>query len=299
MKQLIYQFIYNEHVNYVLRGINKFFSPILPTKLRLPPSGTIKVRFNDTSVLLRTNQTSYLTQLLYWNGPLSFEYTDLFLELIKEIDCFLDVGANIGYYSLLAAAANDRIQIISFEPASGPLFFLRANVSLNKFSNIKVEPVALSDSIGELDFFEVKNDKYAYMKFNLSGEGNAGSKKIVRNFHPEKVQTITLDEYAAHNLDRKVGLIKLDTEGTENLILQNGSRVISEMKPIIICETLFGKIEDQLEELMKDHGYLFFNHTEMGLQAVNSIHRTKDNGIRNCFFVHPSKKGLIEKFLIS
>ncbi len=137
------------------------------------------------------------------------------------------------------------------------------------------------------------------LEYNLAGEGNTGSKKTSRNFCKETVKTCTLDEYATQHSDKNIELIKLDTEGTEDMILKNASEVISEMKPIIICETLFGRIEDKLEKIMKAHGYDFYNHLAMGLQQVNSIQRTKDNGIRNCFFVHPSKKDLIEKFVTS
>ncbi len=270
---------------------------MLPENIKIPPSGTFTIEFNGRKVLLNTNQTSYLTQLLYWKGPSKFEYTDIFLELIKDIQCFYDVGANIGYYSLLATAQNSKIEAICFEPAAGPLFFLRENVRINRLNNIRIESIALSDKSGEIDFYEVKNDKYEYLKYNLAGEGNTGSKRTSRNFSKEVVKTCTLDEYASNKQDKTIELIKLDTEGTEDLILENAKGVVSKMKPIIICETLFGKIEDKLERIMKDHGYDFYNHLTTGLQKVDSICRTKDNGIRNCFFVHPSKSDLIEKFI--
>ena len=69
------------------------------------------------------------------------------------------------------------------------------------------------------------------------------------------------------------------------------------MKPIIICETLFNTIEPELESIFKLYGYDFYNHTESGLEKVTSIIREKDNGVRNCFFVHPSKYHLIEEFI--
>ncbi len=161
--QAIYKLIYNQHVNYFLRNINKLLSPVLPGKIKIPPSGMISFELNDQKILLRTNQTNYLSQLLYWEGPLKFEYTDIFLDLIKKINCFYDVGANIGYYSLLAATINPRLQAISFEPATGPLFFLKENVRINDLSNIRVESLALSDRSGEIDFYEVKNNKYTYL----------------------------------------------------------------------------------------------------------------------------------------
>jgi hypothetical protein len=62
---------------------------------------------------------------------------------------------------------------------------------------------------------------------------------------------------------------------------------------------LFNKIEPQLEVIMKAQGYEFYNHVgRLQLQKVDSIQRDYDNGIRNCFFVHPSKLNLIKEFIV-
>jgi len=164
MKQLLYKTIYNSSLNFFLRTINKSLLPLLPEKIKIPPSGTIKLtNKNGNTISLKTNQTSYLTYLLYWEGYLNFEYTDIFVELIKKVDCFFDVGANIGYYSLLAAMENPLIQIVAFEPSSGPLYYLNQNVLLNKFNNIVVENLALSHKIGTIEFYEATNKKYTYL----------------------------------------------------------------------------------------------------------------------------------------
>src|SRR5690606_21217731 len=101
MKQLLYKIIYNKKVNYIFRNVNKFCTRILPEKVKLPPSGTLSLNISkNKSLIFHTNQTNYLTQLLFWNGHLNFEYTPIFLKLVKKISTFYDIGANIGYYSL-------------------------------------------------------------------------------------------------------------------------------------------------------------------------------------------------------
>ncbi len=129
------------------------------------------------------------------------------------------------------------------------------------------------------------------------GGGNAGSEMTENNFVKITVPTITLDEYVKLNHISSIDLIKMDTEGTENLILENSKFVLENMKPIIICETLFQTIEDKLEEILMAFGYEFYNHTERGLEKVATIKRELDNGVRNCFFVHPSKYYLIAEFI--
>ena len=300
MKQLAYRIIYNSQVNLVLRNINKLMYPILPSKIKLPPAGVMNVKNSAGNVMkIKTNQTNYLTKLIFWEGGYEhFEYTGIFIKLIKKVNSFFDIGANIGYYSLIAAMENKNIEVVGFEPATGPLFYFRENVRINRFSSIKVEPIALSHKEGSIEFYEIKNKKYSYLEHNLAGESNAGSNTTGRNFQINKVKTSTLDNYVKANQIKNIDLIKMDTEGTENLILENASQVLSTMKPIIICETLFNTIEPQLEKIMKSHGYEFYNHIETGLQKQDTIVRTHDNGVSNCFFVHPDKYDLIAEFVV-
>ncbi len=273
--------------------------PVLPCKIKLPPSGFIQLSDGSgQGIKLYTNQTNYLTHLVYWEGgALNFEYTDIFVQLIKKVNSFYDIGANIGYYSLLAAMGNKQAKIVGFEPAGGPLHYFRKNVTANGLNQIRIESLALAEKEGELTFFEIKNKKYAYLKHNLAGESNAGSKTSGKNFVKVKVKASTLDNYVATHHD-SVDLIKMDTEGTEHLILGAASNVIETFKPIIICETLFNTIESELETIMKSHGYQFYNHVPGGLKKVETIRRKTDDGVRNCFFVHPDRADLIKSFIV-
>jgi len=300
MIQSIYKIIYNSKINYVLRNINKLLYPILPNKIKIPPSGVLRIKNSNGTILkIKTNQTNYLTHLIFWEGGYKqFEYTDIFLKLIKKVNTFYDIGANIGYYSLIASMENENINIVGFEPASGPLHYFKENVRINNFKNIRVESIALSHKNGEIEFYEIKNKKYKYLEHNLAGESNAGSKTTGRNFVLNKVMSSTLDNYVNETNEKNIELIKMDTEGTENLILEKSGHVLKEMMPIVICETLFNTIEPELEKIMSSFGYEFYNHTRDGLQKQKTISRVKDNGVSNCFFVHPSKYYLIEEFVV-
>ncbi|OIQ21929.1 FkbM family methyltransferase [Lacinutrix sp. MedPE-SW] len=299
LSQIIYKTIYNSVINYFLRNINYALNTIFKTKIKLPPSGTIKLKTNSGNIKIVTNQTSYITQLIYWNGYKNFEYAKIFESLVKETNSFLDIGANIGFYSLLAAKANSKIKIHAFEPAKGPKYFLKKNIAINNFeSKITAVDLALSNKKGIIDFYEVDNLKYKYLEHNLAGEGNTGTKKTSRNFVINTVNTNTLDNFIELNKLKSVDLIKLDTEGTEFNILKSGIESIKKHQPIIICETLFNTTETNLNNFFSDLGYTFYNHTKKGLLQVGSIERVQDNGIRNCFFVPASKLDLVQKFVI-
>jgi len=284
-------------INKIFRNVNKALSGV--TAFRLRPYGVMTVRYAGITFQMATNETSYVTKQLFWRGPENFEYTPIFARLIRHCSSFMDIGANTGYYSLLAARANASIVVHAFEPASGPFHFLKRNVAINGLTDrIFVHPIALSNEKGEVEFFEIINSSDTFAKYNLSGVG--GLKKT----HETQEQSIrrmvraeSLDDYSALVEAGTYDLIKIDTEGTENLVLEGASAIIRQHKPIIICETLFNKIEAKLENIMKAHGYLFFNHLNGALHQTDTIVRPVDNGVSDCFFVHPEKVNLIREFL--
>jgi hypothetical protein len=111
-----------------------------------------------------------------------------------------------------------------------------------------------------------------------------------------EVPIATLDNFIRTRNEPFPDIIKIDTEGTENLILANGSEVLGH-RPIVICETLYNKIESELEDIMGARGYHFYNHVNGKLRPVKSIKRQHDDGVRDCFFVHPTKQSLIQSFV--
>lgn len=297
MKQLLYAIVYQPTINRILRNVNKALVPFLPKALRIPPSGTMTIHLKDGSFKFKTNQTNYTTQTVFWNGPYAMEYTVIFERLIQHCSCFCDIGAHAGYYSMIAAAVNPDIRVISFEPASGPHHYLEENIAVNHFED-RVHPyrIAIGDSDGTAQFLEATHHKYRYLKHNLLAISNLKEHKTGRTMQTVEVPIATLDNIIRKQNEPLPDIIKIDTEGTENLILANSNEVLSN-HPIIICETLFDKIESELEDIMGPRGYHFYNHVNGELRPVKSIKRNSDDGVRDCFFVHPAKESLIQAFV--
>lgn len=295
MRELFYRFLYHPSINRIVRNLNKVLYPILPAKVQIPPSGIIDVTLKTASFRFSTNQTNTTSQLLFWRGPYQIEYTIIFEQLIKNINCFYDVGAHAGYYSLIAASVNPKIKVIAFEPASGPFHYLQENIALNNFTDrITAEQVALGNEVGKVEFLEVIHSKYSYLQHNLVAVGNLSHEQPNREMKKIPVTVTTLDLFTKDHA--MPDLIKMDTEGTEHFILRGGPDVLKH-HPIVIAETLFNTIEGELEDLMRPLGYHFYNYKDGKLHRVNTLRRERDNGVHDCFFVHPEREHLIKSFL--
>lgn len=299
MRKLFYSIIYQHNLNFVLRNINRLVYRVLPSIPKIYPTGKLQVEIGENeNISLRTNQTSHITYKLFWEGSDNYEYTPIFKSLITKISTFLDIGASIGYYSLLASKNNSSLQVESFEPSTGPAIFFAQNIIDNQLeTHINLHILALSNKTGYVEFNEVQNRKFPHL-YNLSGEHNLNT-KIGLFAKKIKVESNTLDKFLDSNPQKTIDLIKIDVEGAECTVIEGGLETIKKHQPIIICETLFNKIEAALESLMKPLGYEFYNQISNNkLQKVETIKRDRDNGVRNCFFVHPSKVKLIEEYLV-
>ena len=121
---------------------------------------------------------------------------------------FVDVGANLGWFTLLAArCVGAEGWVHSFEPNSVMADELRQNAALNGFSNITINELAVSDRSGTVDFPRYRAGEEAY------GTINPRVWPGTRILGYDKVRTTTLDEYVDERKIARVDLIKLDIEG--------------------------------------------------------------------------------------
>jgi FkbM family methyltransferase len=285
-------------VNFVLSRSLRPFHACIPVRYQFPVNGIFRLRVSDrTSLLIETNYTSHLGRLLFWQGIRGFEYPSvrLFMELVKDAQVFMDIGANFGYYSLLAAALNNRIRIVAFEPLPAARWYFQKNIRLNNFKNILVEPLALAGREGEMDFFIPVSTDFPELEFQLPGDGSLVNYDESRR-KGIRVGTTTLDRYVQLKAIPRIDIIKIDTETTEHLILEHGREVLSRCRPLIFCEVIRGYKEEKVTELLKQERYLFFEVSENGLREIPAL--TESPLQKNDFILIPEeKKGLIGKFV--
>ncbi len=136
---------------------------------------------------------------------------DLLSSAFSPGGTFLDVGANWGFYALLAAKRLGREgRSIAFEPDPGNIETIRKNLSLNPGIEIAIEAVAVSDGKGEATFHVGDNDAQGSI---LEGPYCSGNETLT-------VPTISLDEYIDEKGIDRVDVMKMDIEGGEVLALE-------------------------------------------------------------------------------
>jgi FkbM family methyltransferase len=137
---------------------------------------------------------------------------------LRPGDIFVDVGANVGLYSVIAGRLVGKTgAVYAFEPCKSTFDKLVENVTLNRLNNVSCHCVALSDQCGE-----------ATMKVSLDGYDawNSFVQPLVGvDFTAEVVETITWDEFSdAYALVGRITMMKIDVEGWETRVLAGGAR---------------------------------------------------------------------------
>ena len=146
-------------------------------------------------------------------------------KLVPEGGVFVDVGANIGLFTLKAAPLASRV--VAVEPGEAAGRQLDANVALNGYRHVSVVRKALSDAPGRAALFHnpAGDDPQA---FSLISDGSATGS--------EPVELTTLDTLVAQLELPRVDCIKIDVEGAEAPVLAGGIAVLERDRPTVIFE---------------------------------------------------------------
>ncbi len=165
-------------------------------------------------------EDNYMSPLIGITGTYEPEVTRIFKMVLKEGDTVIDIGANVGWFTLLAArTVGETGRVISFEPDPENFALLTKSVQRNEFPNVVLFKEAVSDIDG-------------IRRLNLNGSGNSGAHSIVRDFGGGSipVQSSKLETVAERlNLDL-IDLIKVDTEGAEPQVVSGMRSLIDDGK---------------------------------------------------------------------
>jgi FkbM family methyltransferase len=184
------------------------------------------------------------------SGNLESSVQEALVRHLAPGDVMYDIGANLGFFALVAArlVAAEQGRVYAFEPAPDNAEAIRRNAELNLLPNIAVIPRAVSSRAGTARLQIV--DDQSWSKLEEYGEHPATERVI-------EVETVTIDELLRAGELPPPGLVKIDVEGAELAVLEGMRATIDEHRPVIVCE-LHGTHEG-FAAAMAAHSYRIVN----------------------------------------
>jgi FkbM family methyltransferase len=175
-----------------------------------------------------------------WLGSYEYEKQRVLQRSIKPGDVVYDIGANVGFYTLLASTlVAEHGRVYAFEPLPSNLEDLRNHLKLNRIRNSTVIEAAVSSRDGEAYFDPSMNRSQG----RLSSTGT-----IV-------VRTVMLDSWLRQNSFRPPSLMKIDIEGAEAECLRGAEHTIRTSRPIILLATHNHDLHAACIEMLSDWKY--------------------------------------------
>lgn len=180
----------------------------------------------------------------FYRTPYEDGVTEAIASTLKPGDVFVDVGANIGYFTVLAARlVRPRGRVLAFEPHSGARETLEAMVQRNDVSaTVEIVPLALAEIAGDARLF-VQDAVTAHSTL----EPTLSPMRHVGAFHPDSVVHVTtLDDWMTSHpeLERHIRCVKIDVEGAEARVVGGMTKTLQLATLTIVCETTIGSVAD-------------------------------------------------------
>lgn len=232
----------------------------------LTPSGIVKISCQGHTLYINADDTGVAPSLLTKGAYEPFE-TQLLLEYLDTGMCYVNVGANIGYYAVLAArSVGETGAVYAFEPEPHNVELLRKNVFVNGYSFVEVVESAVGDREGTIELFLDESNR---------GNPSLGAGNVKGNAGSVSVPVIPLDVYLEKHGSPKVDVLQMDTQGSEGLVLAGAQKLLEQAHLTILMEFWpyglreIGTDPRELLGMLTSHGFevLRINEPERTLDA--------------------------------
>ena len=174
----------------------------------------IHSRINGYDLLVLGNED--VGRSIYFGGSYESAESRYLASRISSDSVCVDIGANIGYFTLLMAKGASEGSVHAFEPIPLNTSLLHASIELNGFTNIWVNQSAVGDRTGEISFVQSSDSAYSSL-FDYRSQ-------IPRPHYTGAHRS--LDEYVSHTGITRVDILKADVEGAEGLVVAGASQLL-------------------------------------------------------------------------
>jgi len=242
----------------------------------------IEVEGVDPIAMFLNPEDAVITPRLWSRGVWEPTETSWLVRSLRPGDVFVDVGANVGYYTLLGARlVGERGRVYAFEPDPTNFEILRRNVRLNGFDNVTLEEKAVSDEGGWIQLFLAPSNKGDHRIYQPEGEQR---EKL-------DVEAVALDAYF-QGREEKVDCLKLDTQGAEAVIVRGMQGLLRRSKSVVMLLEYspwhlagLGSTAEDLLGGLAPHGFEMFDFG-MGGTELRPLRRVTPERLLRSFSPH-------------
>jgi len=217
------------------RGSDRFIRPLQARFSRIYaalPSAECVISDYDGTISMHLDRSSYIGGSIYWRGFHHHALVWFVKSFLKADMTFVDVGANQGELTLLAAKYLTRGLVLAFEPEARMFSLLERNLRSNNFSNARAFNLGLGDT-------QTTQKLYAGPSTHAGQEHNEGlftafpeaDQKPIQEFQVKRLD----DLLSGLGIDR-VDLMKVDAEGAELFVLRGAEQCIGRDRPELLIE---------------------------------------------------------------
>ena len=235
----------------------------------------------------------------FWKGLFKSWESDtgwIFKDLVRNEGVIIDIGANVGIYSLVAKAINPNSIVYAFEPSNSTYPKLVRNNEINNF-DIICKKIAFSSSNGKAVFYDVPGPNQTSASLsNLKLKNWAGYDGEIVEY---EVDVNTFDSFVENNDIQQVDLVKIDVEMHEPEVLAGMVASIDRFKPTIIIEVLSDEIGKQIASRFDDSWNFFFLDKGEKLVKVDRLKYFKHQYpyYFNYLIIHNDKIDDVKKYM--
>ncbi len=164
-------------------------------------------------------------------GTYEPEVREIFRAVLPVGGIALDVGANVGWHTLLMARlVGDAGRVLAVEPNPSVLKRLEYHVLLNRLEQVDIIPCAIADAEGTVEFYGPDANDAG------SGDGHVVTAAMKGQHGIIRVETRRLDTILPATQIERLDLIKIDVEGFEWQVLQGAEQTVAKFRPHIVFE---------------------------------------------------------------
>lgn len=261
--------LYASEVISVVNDLPDFISRSGIREVRISRNGLL-LEFEDGSIFSwDPQQIGSAGNLHLLEGSYESMETSVLLHIAATADSFVDIGANVGFFTIRLSNSHRRLRTTAIEATPSTAAILAKNVELNALNDrVDIFNCAVGSREGRCHVFIPK----------ISGHSAAST----ANLHPEEetqvleVEMKRLDTLLPCNL-MKHDLVKIDVEGAEYDVLLGSTRILKEGRPTVFAELLrkwmkpFGRHPNDVISMMSTYGYRTLQFAKFGLQEISFV----------------------------